>query len=80
MVTEEQLKRIKRELEGYKEEKMKAEVLLDSINKEIQEKEEELRKSGIESENDLRKMEQEIEDDYNKIMQEVENYRNAVRG
>lgn len=80
MVTEEQLKRIKRELDGYKEEKVKAEVLLDSINKEIKEKEEELEKAGIKSEADLQKMEQEIEDDYNNLMNKVEEYRNAIRG
>ena len=45
MITEEQLKKVKRELEGYKDEKLKAEVLLDSINKEIKEKEEELEKA-----------------------------------
>lgn len=80
MVTEEQLKRIKRELDGYKEEKVKAEVLLDSINKEIKEKEEELEKAGIKSASDLQKMEQEIEDDYNNLMNKVEEYRNAIRG
>lgn len=80
MVTEEQLKRIKRELDGYKEEKVKAEVLLDSINKEIKEKEEELEKAGIKSEADLQKMEQEIESDYNNLMDKVEEYRNAIRG
>lgn len=80
MVTEEQLKRIKRELDGYKEEKVKAEVLLDSINKEIKEKEEELEKAGIKSEADLQKMEQGIEDDYNNLMNKVEEYRNAIRG
>lgn len=80
MITEEQLKKVKRELEGYKDEKLKAEVLLDSINKEIKEKEEELEKAGIKSEADLEKMEQEIENDYNNLMSKVEEYRKVVRG
>ena len=80
MITEEQLKKVKRELEGYKDEKLKAEVLLDSINKEIKEKEEELEKAGIKSEADLEKMEQEIEDDYNNLKRKVEEYRKVVRG
>lgn len=79
MITEEQLKKVKRELEGYKDEKLKAEVLLDSINKEIKEKEEELEKAGIKSEADLEKMEQEIENDYNNLMSKVEEYRKVVR-
>ena len=80
MITEEQLKKVKRELEGYKDEKLKAEVLLDSINKEIKEKEEELEKAGIKSEADLEKMEQEIENDYNNLMSKVAEYRKVVRG
>lgn len=80
MITEEQLKKVKKELEGYKDEKFKAEVLLDSIKKEIKEKEEELEKAGIKSESDLEKMEEEIETDFRKIMEKVEHYRNAVRG
>lgn len=80
MITEEQLKKVKRELEGYKDEKLKAEVLLDSINKEIKEKEEELEKAGIKSEADLEKMEQEIENDYNNLMSKVEEYRKVIRG
>lgn len=80
MITEEQLKKVKRELEGYKDEKLKAEVLLDSINKEIKEKEEELEKAGIKSEADLEKMEQEIENNYNNLMDKVEEYRKVARG
>lgn len=79
MVTEEKLKALKKELEGYKQEKIKAQVLLENINQEIEEKEEELRKAGIYSQEDLDKMEENIENRYDVLMQKVEIYRNAVK-
>ena len=79
MVTEEKLKALKKELEGYKQEKIRAQVLLENINQEIRQKEEELKEAGITSQEDLDKMEKDIENRYDALMKKVETYRNAVK-
>ena len=79
MVTEEKLKALKKELEGYKQEKIRAQVLLENINQEIKQKEEELEEAGITSQEDLDKMEKDIENRYDALMKKVETYRNAVK-
>lgn len=79
MVTEEKLKALKKELEGYKQEKIRAQVLLENINQEIKQKEEELKEAGITSQEDLDKMEKDIENRYDALMKKVETYRNAVK-
>ena len=79
MVTEEKLKALKKELEGYKQEKIRAQVLLENINQEIKQKEEELEEAGITSQEDLDKMEKDIENRYDALMKKVETYRNVVK-
>lgn len=79
MVTEEKLKALKKELEGYKQEKIRAQVLLENINQEIKQKEEELKEAGITSQEDLDKMEKDIENRYDALIKKVETYRNAVK-
>lgn len=79
MVTEEKLKSIKRELEEKKQEKVRAEVLLESINAEIEAKEKELKEAGINSQEDLDKMERDIEEKYDELMKKVEVYRSTVK-
>lgn len=78
MVTEEKLKALKKELEGYKQEKIKAQVLLENINQEIEEKEAELKEAGINSQEDLDKMKEDIEIRYNSLVEKIETYRNAI--
>lgn len=79
MVTEEKLKLLKRELEEYKQEKIKAQVLLENINQEIEQKEEELREAGINSQEDLDKMKEDIEARYDSLVEKVKVYRNTVK-
>lgn len=79
IVTESQLQMIKREVEGYKNDKVRAEATLAEITRNIATQEAELAAEGIHSKEDLEKMKADINERYNKLLTDMEKYRGVRR-
>lgn len=77
-VDERALQQIKKEIEGFKNVKMRAELTMEQIEKSIVEKKDQLANLGINNEEDLNKLGQEIEVQYDSVIEKVKEYREAV--
>lgn len=75
MVTEMQLQTLKREIEGYKNDKVRAEATLAEITRNIEVQQAELASEGIHSREDLDKMKNDIDNKYTQILADMEKYR-----
>lgn len=79
MITEAQLQMIKREVEGYKNDKVRAEATLAEITRNIATQEAELAAEGIKSKEDLEQMKIDINNRYTKLLADMEKYRGVRR-
>lgn len=79
MITEAQLQMMKREIEGYKNDKLRAEATLAEVVRNIETQKQELAAEGINSKEDLEKMKEDINTRYAKLLTDVEKYRGVRR-
>lgn len=79
MITESQLQMMKREIEGYKNDKLRAEATLAEVIRNIETQRQELASEGINSKEDLDKMKEDINNRYEKLLADVEKYRGVRR-
>lgn len=79
MITESQLQMMKREIEGYKNDKLRAEATLAEVIRNIETQRQELASEGINSKEDLDKMKEDINNRYEKLLTDVEKYRGVRR-
>lgn len=79
MVTEAQLQTMKREIEGYKNDKVRAEATLAEVIRNIETQRQELAAEGINSKEDLDRMKEDINNRYTKLLSDVEKYRGVRR-
>lgn len=79
MVTEAQLQIMKREIEGYKNDKVRAEATLAEVIRNIETQKQELAIEGINSREDLERMKEDINNRYSQLLTDIEKYRGVRR-
>lgn len=79
MINEQALQQIRTEIEGFKNTKMRAELQLEQLTQNINQKEEELKSLGVQTEDDLTNLELEIDKQYKEIVDKLEEYRGVVK-
>ena len=70
---------MKREIEGYKNDKVRAEATLAEVTRNIESQRAELEAEGIFSREDLEKMKTDINERYNKLVLDMDKYREVRR-